>query len=56
MSGPFYIPTKLAAIRLRLEGMAEAFNALNHRNNLTLNANFGPGAYRVLPARLRKAV
>ncbi len=31
--------------RLRLEGMAEAFNLLNHRNNLTRNANFGAGAY-----------
>ena len=26
--------------RLRLEGIAEAFNALNHRNNLTRNGNF----------------
>jgi hypothetical protein len=31
--------------RVHLEAMVEAFNALNHRNNLTLNANFGTGAY-----------
>jgi hypothetical protein len=36
--------------RLRLEGMAEAFNALNHRNNLTRNANFGSGAYPTNPS------
>ena len=31
--------------RVRLEAIAEAFNLLNRRNNLTLNANFGPGAF-----------
>ena len=31
--------------RLRMEAMAEAFNALNHLNGVTLNATFGPGAY-----------
>ncbi len=31
--------------RLKLEGIAEAFNALNHRNNLTRNGVFGTGAY-----------
>jgi hypothetical protein len=36
--------------RVRLEAMAEAFNALNHRNNLTRNANFGPGAYPANPS------
>jgi hypothetical protein len=36
--------------RWRLEAMAEAFNALNHRNNLTLNGTFGTGAYPVNPA------
>jgi hypothetical protein len=36
--------------RLRVEAMAEAFNALNHRNNLTLNANFGSGAYPTNPS------
>jgi hypothetical protein len=30
---------------LRLEGIAEAFNALNHRNDLTKNGTFGAGAY-----------
>lgn len=35
--------------RLRLEVMAEAFNALNHRNNLTLNGTFGAGAYPTNP-------
>ena len=36
--------------RLRLEALAEAFNSLNHRNNLTLNANFGAGAYPANPS------
>src|SRR6185436_4609175 len=36
--------------RLRLEGIAEAFNALNHRNNLTRNGNFGAGAYPANPS------
>jgi hypothetical protein len=36
--------------RVRLEAMAEAFNALNHRNNLTRNANFGAGAYPANPS------
>ena len=31
--------------RVRLEGIAEAFNAVNHRNNLTRNGTFGAGAY-----------
>ncbi|MEO8096939.1 MAG: TonB-dependent receptor [Acidobacteriota bacterium] len=31
--------------RVRLELLAEGFNALNHRNNLTRNGNFGPGSY-----------
>jgi hypothetical protein len=35
---------------LKLEGLIEAFNALNRRNNLTKNANFGPGAYPMNPA------
>jgi hypothetical protein len=33
-----------------LEGIAETFNALNHRNNLTLNGNFGIGAYPNSPS------
>lgn len=36
--------------RLRLEGIAEAFNALNHLNNLTRNGNFGAGAYPANPS------
>jgi hypothetical protein len=36
--------------RLRLEGLAEAFNALNHRNNLTKNGVFGTGAYPGSPS------
>ena len=37
--------------RLHLEGIAEAFNLLNHRNNLTRNANFGAGAFPDNPSR-----
>ena len=36
--------------RVRLEAMAEAFNTLNHRNNLTLNGAFGSGAYPTNPS------
>jgi hypothetical protein len=36
--------------RVTLEGMAEAFNALNHRNNLTRNGVFGTGAYPSNPS------
>ena len=36
--------------KLRLEGIAEAFNALNHRNNLIPNGVFGTGAYPATPA------
>jgi len=36
--------------RVRLEAMAEAFNALNHRNNLTRNGAFGSGAYPTNPS------
>ena len=35
--------------RLTMEAMAEAFNALNHRNNLTKNGVFGAGAYPGTP-------
>jgi hypothetical protein len=46
----FSLTTRISRVfavreRVRLEAIAEAFNALNHRNNVTLNANFGPGAY-----------
>jgi len=36
--------------RLRLEALAESFNALNHRNNLTRNNTWGPGAFPGSPA------
>jgi hypothetical protein len=36
--------------RIRLEWIAEAFNALNHRNNLTRNGVFGSGAYPTNPS------
>jgi len=36
--------------RLRLEGMAEAFNLLNHVNGVTLNGTFGTGAYPANPS------
>jgi hypothetical protein len=36
--------------RLRLQGSAEAFNALNHRNNQIPNGTFGSGSYPIAPA------
>jgi hypothetical protein len=36
--------------RVRMEALAEAFNALNHRNNLTKNGVFGTGAYPGTPS------
>jgi hypothetical protein len=36
--------------RVKLEAIAEAFNALNHRNNLTMNGTFGAGAFPTAPA------
>jgi hypothetical protein len=36
--------------RTNLELLAEAFNALNHRNDLTLNGVFGAGAYPTNPS------
>jgi hypothetical protein len=36
--------------RLRVEGIAEAFNLLNHVNGVTLNGTFGPGAYPANPS------
>jgi hypothetical protein len=36
--------------RVRVEGLLEAFNALNHRNNLSKNGNFGAGAYPTNPS------
>jgi hypothetical protein len=35
--------------RLRMEVLAEGFNALNHRNNLAKNGTFGTGAYPLAP-------
>jgi hypothetical protein len=36
--------------RLELEALAEVFNLTNRRNDLTRNANFGPGAYPTNPS------
>ena len=36
--------------RVKMETMAEAFNAMNHRNNLTRNGVFGAGAYPASPS------
>jgi hypothetical protein len=36
--------------RVRLEAVAEAFNALNHVNGVTLNGVFGSGAYPTNPS------
>jgi hypothetical protein len=36
--------------RLQLEALAEGFNLTNHRNVLTRNTNFGPGAYPTNPS------
>ncbi len=35
--------------RFHLEGMAEAFNSLNHRNNMIPNGTFGTGTYSTTP-------
>jgi hypothetical protein len=35
--------------RVKLETMAEAFNALNHRNNMVPNATWGSGPYPEKP-------
>jgi hypothetical protein len=35
--------------RFRLETLAEAFNSLNHRNNMIPNATWGTGAYPTTP-------
>ena len=50
----FSLTTRISRVfslreRVRLEAIAEAFNALNHRNNLTLNSNFGSGIYPINP-------
>ena len=35
--------------RVHLEGIAEAFNSLNHRNDMIPNATFGTGPYPIAP-------
>jgi hypothetical protein len=35
--------------RIKLEGIAEAFNSLNHRNDMIPNATWGTGAYPTTP-------
>jgi hypothetical protein len=35
--------------RIKLEGIAEAFNSLNHRNDMIPNATWGTGPYPVTP-------
>ena len=35
--------------RMRVQAIAEAFNVLNHRNNLGVNGTFGAGAYPSAP-------
>jgi hypothetical protein len=42
--------------RLRLEGIAEAFNLLNHVNGVTLNGTFGAGAYPTNPSATFKQI
>lgn len=42
--------------RLRLEGIAEAFNLLNHVNGVTLNGTFGTGAYPDNPSPAFKQI
>ena len=51
----FMVSTRLSRTfplgdRLHLEGIAQAFNALNHRNNQIPIATFGTGAYPTQPA------
>jgi len=42
--------------RLRLEGIAEAFNLLNHVNGVTLNGTFGTGVYPTNPSATFKQI
>ncbi len=51
----FSVSTRVSRVfalgeRIRLQTIAEAFNALNHRNNLTKNGTFGAGAFPSQPA------
>ena len=36
--------------RARLEALAEVFNLTNRQNNVTINGNFGAGAYPASPS------
>src|SRR6185503_20105549 len=36
--------------RVRLEGLVEGFNLTNRTNVVTINGNFGPGAYPTNPS------
>jgi hypothetical protein len=36
--------------RFKLQGIAQAFNALNHRNNQIPNGTFGAGTYPTAPS------
>jgi hypothetical protein len=36
--------------RVKLEGIVDAFNALNHRNNLIPNGTWGAGTYPATPS------
>jgi hypothetical protein len=54
-SGYFSVSSRISRTfaigdRLRLQTIAEAFNVLNHRNDLTRNGTFGAGAYPASPA------
>jgi hypothetical protein len=42
--------TLLITERLQMQGMVEAFNTFNHRNDLTRNGTFGSGAYPASPS------
>ncbi len=35
--------------QIKLEGIAEAFNALNHRNDMVPNATWGTGTFPTTP-------
>jgi hypothetical protein len=56
-SGPDFFSVNVRASRgfrlgerARMEAIAEAFNALNHRNDLTRNGVFGAGAWPARPS------
>ena len=49
VKGQFGERLTAAIAYIRLEGMAEAFNSLNHRNDMIPNATWGTGAYPNTP-------